>query len=142
MHATFGSIGAQVISLLGALLLALIAALHVGWAIGLKLGSAAVVPEKNGAPAFRPSRGATVIVALGLAGMAVVLLSLGNWLAPLPSVRPLGIACSVIFALRTVGDFRQVGLFKRPSPTAFARLDTLLYTPLCFVLAAAFFWQR
>jgi hypothetical protein len=47
-----------------------------------------------------------------------------------------------VFALRTVGDFRTVGLFKRPARNAFARNDALLYTPLCFSLAAALLWLR
>jgi hypothetical protein len=36
---------------------------------------------------------------------------------------------------RTVGDFKYVGLFKRVRGTPFARLDTLLYSPLCLLLS-------
>jgi hypothetical protein len=46
----------------------------------------------------------------------------------------LGVA--VVLAARGVGDFRLVGLFKRVRGTRFARLDSRIYTPLCFALAA------
>lgn len=36
--------------------------------------------------------------------------------------------------LRAVGDFRSMGLFKPAADTAFARLDTLVYSPLSLVL--------
>jgi hypothetical protein len=37
---------------------------------------------------------------------------------------------------RAVGDFRYVGFFKRVRDSRFATLDTRVYSPLCFVLAA------
>jgi hypothetical protein len=39
-----------------------------------------------------------------------------------------------------VGDFRLVGFFKRVRGNAFARLDTLVYAPLCLVLAVGVFY--
>lgn len=43
-----------------------------------------------------------------------------------------------LFALRVVGDFRYVGLFRSIRKTAFARMDRIFYTPLCATYAAAF----
>jgi hypothetical protein len=40
------------------------------------------------------------------------------------------------FVLRTIGDFRYVGLFKRERLTLFAELDGRIYTSLCGALAA------
>jgi hypothetical protein len=36
---------------------------------------------------------------------------------------------------RAMGDFNYVGFFKRVRGTRFARMDTLLYSPLCLALA-------
>ncbi len=41
-----------------------------------------------------------------------------------------------VLVLRTVGDFRYVGMFKQERRTQFAARDTRIYTPLCGVLAA------
>jgi hypothetical protein len=42
-----------------------------------------------------------------------------------------------MFALRTIGEFRYVGLFKRVHSTPFARWDSRLFTPLSAAIAAA-----
>jgi hypothetical protein len=36
---------------------------------------------------------------------------------------------------RAIGEFKYVGFFKRVRDSKFARLDTLLYSPLCLLLA-------
>ena len=41
---------------------------------------------------------------------------------------------SAALLLRAVGEFRYVGFFKRIRGTAFARMDTLLYSPLALLL--------
>ncbi len=35
------------------------------------------------------------------------------------------------------GDFKWVGFFKRKKGTVFAKWDTVLYSPLCFLLGTA-----
>ena len=42
---------------------------------------------------------------------------------------------AVIFFLRFVGEFSYVGIFKRHKNSKFARMDTLLYSPLCLFLS-------
>ncbi len=42
----------------------------------------------------------------------------------------------ILIVLRTVGDLRYVGVFKRVRRTRFAVRDTRIYTPVCGVLAA------
>jgi hypothetical protein len=39
-----------------------------------------------------------------------------------------------------VGEFKYVGFFKRVRGTRFATLDTLVYSPLCLLLAAGVAW--
>jgi len=36
---------------------------------------------------------------------------------------------------RAVGEFKYLGFFKRVRDSPFAKLDTLLYSPLCLLLA-------
>ncbi|WP_416145629.1 DUF3995 domain-containing protein [Paenibacillus polymyxa] len=44
---------------------------------------------------------------------------------------------SCVFILRSIGDFKWVGFFKRKKGTFFAKWDTVLYSPLCFLLGTA-----
>lgn len=78
--------------------------------------------------------------ALTLAGF--LLIGQGGWI---PQVGGPGLyragsyAIALAFAIRVVGEFRYVGLFKSVTGTRFARLDTLCFTPLCASLALAAF---
>ena len=38
---------------------------------------------------------------------------------------------------RAIGEFKYVGFFKKVGGSAFARMDTLLYSPLCLALSVA-----
>ncbi|GLH74868.1 membrane protein [Geothrix limicola] len=112
--------------------------LHVYWLGGGSLGITAAVPEKAGKPLFRPSKQATLLVALGLFGCAALVAVLVGWI-PWPlsmrALRLLGLAVAALFLLRAIGDFKWVGFFKRERGTTFATLDTGLYSPLCLGLA-------
>jgi hypothetical protein len=46
---------------------------------------------------------------------------------------------SLLFLLRTIGDFRYVGFFKSVTDTSFAHWDTVLFSPLCLFMAGAAF---
>ena len=121
----------------------LIAVLHIRWALASGRANSnrvgAVVPTRlDGTPLFRPGRTATLGVALLLIAASLLVLQRGGVLA-LPGRAPyrLGIwLLAAVLVLRTVGDFRYVGMFKRERRTPFAARDTRIYTPLCAVLAA------
>jgi Protein of unknown function (DUF3995) len=115
--------------------------LHAGWALGLGWGRSAAVPDADGRPAFVPGKALTLAVAAALALLGLVFLALGRYLA-LPFVPALSAAAALVFALRTIGDGRLFGLFKRVRGGPFARRDSLLYTPLCFCIATALVWLR
>jgi hypothetical protein len=102
--------------------------IHFYWIFGGKKGLSVSVPELEGEKLFLPSRWATFVVALGLLIMACI--NLVGW-----KLGVLGIA--VIFLLRSVGDFRYLGLFKKVRNTPFAQYDTQLYVPLCLLLTAS-----
>lgn len=121
----------------------LLGALHAYWAAGGGLGMGLAVPEQDGRPVFRPSRGLTALVALALGGCALLVAALaGHLRLPLPPGYGVwfAYALSVLLGLRAIGDFRWVGFFKRVRGTAFARLDTAVYSPLCLALAAGVAW--
>jgi hypothetical protein len=131
------------IALAVATVFTLLALLHVHWALGGRTAWIAAVPEVSGRPAFVPGVGVTLLVAVALATCAVLVLATAGLIAtPLPS-RLLQIAMDLlglVFLLRAFGDFRLVGVTKRVRGTRFARLDTLLYSPLCIALAVAVTW--
>jgi hypothetical protein len=127
-----------VIALLVVGVLATLGFIHVYWALRGKISSASV-PESDGKPAFTPSRSATLLVAFTLLFSAYVVAASGRLVdSPLehwPRVATFGL--SIVFLVRSLGDFRLVGFFKRPSTSRFARLDTMFYSPLCLGLGLA-----
>lgn len=128
-----------------AIVLLLLAVVHAYWAAAGQRGASAAVPTRPdgpvaGAPIFRPGRLATLAVAVALGLAAILVLGRAGLLpgvGPVWAYRYGAWAIGTVFLLRTVGDFRYVGMFKRVRATRFAVLDTRLYTPLCAVLAAA-----
>ena len=120
-----------------AAILALIGAVHVYWAMGKMPGGGAAIPEIDGRAAMKPSRAATLAVALALFVAALIVLvqsgMIGAPFAPQLFMWATGVLCA-IFLGRAIGDFRLVGFFKRVRGTRFARLDTLYYSPLCVAL--------
>jgi len=118
-----------------------LSALHVYWALGGTLGVNCAVPTMNGKPIFLPGRLITLAVAFGLSFMGVIVILLHyqgtsqySWV-----LRPVGVVLGIIFGLRSIGDFKLVGIFKRVRDSKFAKYDTLVYTPLCAFLSAVFF---
>jgi Protein of unknown function (DUF3995) len=78
--------------------------------------------------AFKPSKWATAGVGVVLLGTAAIVLM---------HVEVLIAGAAVVLIVRAIGDFRLVGFFKRVRGSRFARMDTLLYSPLCLALGAA-----
>jgi Protein of unknown function (DUF3995) len=117
--------------------------IHIYWALGGHAGKVAAVPHVSGRPAFVPSPFATLVVAVGLAVCALLVAATARLIASPVSATWLKWLClALAFGLfaRSVGDFRLVGFFKRVRGTAFARLDTMLFAPLCLVLSCGVFY--
>jgi hypothetical protein len=121
----------------------LLSALHIYWALGgTRFGPDAVPHSETGAAVFQPGKAATLIVAAGLFLFALIVAGNTGVFGQIVPVRLLRICTWIIagiFALRTLGDFRYVGLFKRIRSTDFARKDTRIYTPLCAAIAVSCF---
>lgn len=131
----------SVISLVAACILFLISLLHVYWACRGTWGTSAVIPERNAKRTFSPHPGLTLVIAGLLAFAAIILLMRASYISFSFNAVLLQAGawiCAVVFALRVIGEFNYVGLFKRIRNTKFAKMDTWLYVPLCTFLSFAF----
>ena len=128
----------RVLGILVAVTFGVLSLFHLYWASGGKFGSGATVPTVGETRAFNPSPLGTVLVAAAL--LLAMLIILGQ-LGLLGKVIPKWIfrcgTCGIalIFFLRSIGDFKLIGFFKRASDTPFANWDTWLFSPLCLVIA-------
>jgi hypothetical protein len=120
--------------------LAGIGLLHVYWAFGGHAAASGTMPTAGGKLLFHPGGFWTFVVASGLLLMSMTVAIRMGWVQA-PALRGLsriGVwVMAAIFTVRASGDFRYVGFFKTVRNTRFAELDTLVYTPLCLLLAIA-----
>jgi hypothetical protein len=115
-----------------------LSALHYAWSARPRLlNPELVVPYSAGRPLFRPGPKACRALSLILLGMAGVLTAAS--FNPVPRagrfLKVVSFLISLVFAMRSVGDFRYIGFFKSRRNSKFARLDTALYSPLCVFIA-------
>ena len=128
-------------AVIAASLLSAAGVVHVYWAAGGRAGFDAAVPHVAGKRLFMPGRAITFAIACGLFALALLVLWRdGIIVLPLPFTLarysvPL---LALVFLARAIGDFRHVGWSKRVRDSRFARLDDVLYAPLCLVLAICF----
>ncbi|TKH08330.1 DUF3995 domain-containing protein [Bacillus wiedmannii] len=130
-----------IITYISVCILFLVSILHVYWAFGGKWATNSVIPTKSGEKAFIPGVGMTLFIALLLSMAAMILLQqthvvhfevpniivqLGSWI------------CMIVFFIRVIGEFHYFGIFKRKKDTRFARMDTVLFIPLCAFLSLSF----
>ncbi len=122
-------------------IMALLGFLHLYWASGGKWGLDQAIPtDKAGNKTLRPGTVACLVVGVGLLGFAAYYVSIAmayKWILPLGfGIWGLG----VIFSVRAIGDFKQVGFFKTIKDTEFGRMDSRWYSPLCLYLGLSSFW--
>jgi len=134
----------NLISILLASVLLVLSLIHVYWAFGGKAGLRVAVPHIDNQAAFKPGSAITFVVAIILLGLASLMLLLSHFQYALPEriavlAKYSGYAVSIVFFLRSVGDFKLVGFFKKVKQSRFATLDTYLYNPLCFSFGVVFF---
>ncbi len=128
-----------VVAIIVSLAFVALALWHFRMALSAGQGMSGAVPSVSGKPLFVPSAAATLGVGIVLLVFAcLVVATAGVIQVGLPE-RVLSWACyalSLGLLARAVGEFKYVGFFKRVRGSRFARLDTLLYSPLCLLLAA------
>jgi hypothetical protein len=113
---------------------------HVYWAAGGRYGKPAAVPSAQDRGVFAPSTLAMLLVAVGLLACAGLVAATAGFIdTPVPghALGSLSITLAAALMMRAIGDFKLVGFFKPAHDSAFARRDTLLYSPLCLALALA-----
>ncbi len=132
------------LSLIQSLVLLVLSLIHFSWVIGSKWGFEKALPTNpEGIKVLNPGKFDSAIVAIGLLLFATFYLLKGDFVSlSVPSyiLRYAGWTISAIFILRAIGDFKYIGFFKKVRGTEFAKLDTILYSPLCLVLGIIAFW--
>jgi hypothetical protein len=129
-----------VVAILVSVIFVCLALWHVQMAFTSSAGTASsgAVPSVGGRALFVPSRTSTLLVAVALFIFAGLVLATAGFVQVAASRRLLfWLSSALAFALfvRAVGEFKYVGFFKRVRDSRFARLDTLVYSPLCLLLA-------
>ena len=117
-----------------------LAAWHFRMAFGKLSGESNAMPTIDGKPLFTPSRTATIAVGVALMLCAALVAATAGILRTGSSPSVLGWLCFALAAglfARAIGEFKYVGFFKKVRGSPFARMDTLLYSPLCLGLSAA-----
>ncbi len=124
----------------------LIGLIHLYWLLGGRRGFEIVLPFKpeTRQPLFRPGKSEMAAVILVFWLFAAMLMMYGK-LVPAVGPQWLPSASSWLIAsvllLRAIGEFRMLGFFKRIRSTAFGRMDTWLYSPLCLALGVMTVWM-
>jgi hypothetical protein len=111
---------------------------HFRMALAPARGASGAVPSVDGKPLFVPSTRATVGVGVALLSFAALVAATAGFLPlALPGVALIWLSYGLALGLllRAIGEFRYVGFFKRVRGSRFATLDTLVYSPLCLLLA-------
>jgi Protein of unknown function (DUF3995) len=111
---------------------------HFGMAFSLTPSGGGAMPSVDGKPLFRPSRAATAAVGVVLLLFAVLMAATAGLVRtglPHALLTWLSYALAAGLLARAIGEFNYLGFFKRVRGSRFATLDTLLYSPLCVVLA-------
>ena len=115
----------------------LLALIHLYWIFGEFGLDQALPSNEKGERMLNPSKFMTLVVAFILFGFAWISYSLdidshASW------VDTMGWVLALLFFLRAIGDFNMVGIFKKIKQTEFAKYDSLIYIPLCFMISLGF----
>lgn len=120
----------MILPIVGATTVFFIAVIHIYWGFGGKFWADKAVPTTDdGVPLFIPGKIATFMVVGVLFVLVWALLSDGM------AAKVISGVFAVVFFVRFVGEFNYVGIFKKHKNTLFARMDTLIYSPLCLFLS-------
>lgn len=124
--------------LLNAVLLIMLAFLHIFWAMGGNFGMNAVLPSLSPEHSPKhPSTFAKAAVAAVLMLFAFIIMCNSGIIDPYIErryIQYITIAIGILFLGRAIGDFKFVGFFKKIQSTLFAKNDTRYYSPLCVLI--------
>ncbi len=116
-----------------------LAGVHFNWALGGEWGFDAALPtNEKGERMLNPRKIDSAFVGIGLTLFGLFYLfradiitteiptwifTFGAWIIP------------AIFLFRAIGDFKYVGFFKKVRNTKFGKIDTKIFSPLCFFIS-------
>lgn len=113
--------------------------LHFSWALGGNWGFIPSLPTKeNGELLFLPKKRDSAIVGFGLLFFGFYYftkLDLIPLQLPLFISKYAGWIIPSIFLLRSIGEFKYVGFFKKVNSSDFAENDNKIFSPLCLVIS-------
>jgi len=116
----------------------LLALIHFYWALGGVFGLDYALPtDEKGNRLLNPSTFMIYVVGFILLGFAYVAYRLYIGDVSVIIIYA-GYGLSLLFFLRTVGDFNIVGMFKKVKNTEFAKYDTWVYIPLFLFISINF----
>jgi len=112
--------------------------------MGGKWGLQKVIPftGEGGKPTINPGFLGTLVVALILLSFSLFYFNNAFGYYQLASYQIAGWIIPSIFFIRAVGEFKYVGFFKRVRGTEFSKMDTVLFSPLCLLVAVLGFWLQ
>jgi hypothetical protein len=129
---------ASLISIFLFLIFLFLSLIHIWWGFGGEWGKDAAIPTKNhNIKIMSPGSLPTFIIALGLLALGAFILVKAKFLniSIPPFFDKYGLwIIAIIFLLRTIGEFKYVGFFKKIKQTKFAKNDTKYYSPLCLTI--------
>ena len=115
-----------------------LAAWHFKMALSVTMDTRAI-PSVDGKPLFEPSKAATAAVGVVLLLFAALVAATAGFIStglPRDVLAWLCYGLALGLFARAIGEFKYVGFFKKVRGSEFARMDTLLYSPLCLMMAA------
>lgn len=116
-----------------------LAIVHVNWVFGGEFGFNKSLPTKeNGERVLNPKKRDSAIVAIGLFSFSIFYLAKSSIVTIVIPVWVFNYGSYIIpaiFLLRAIGDFKYIGFFKKVKNTAFGKLDSKFYAPLCLGIA-------
>ncbi len=128
-----------IVSIIVASVLSFVALLHFYWSFGGLYGLHSAGPKLEGEKDFVPPKFIIFIVACLIAGLAALAILLEVPNIPFKNMLTyIGYLVSVVFILRSIGDFKYVGFFKTIYNSNFSKNDTFFFSPLCLMLGIAF----
>jgi len=115
---------------------------HFYWAFGGKIGLDRAIPTKDGKALLNPGKFLTIIVGFIIISFACIAYILNlkdlNLISYSEQIIYAGWFLSIVFAIRSIGDFNMVGLFKKIKTTKFAEFDSKYFIPLTLFWSITF----
>lgn len=128
------------LSIAVASILCVVSLIHFYWAFGGLYGIHSAAPKFSGKGNFSPPKILTFIIACLIAGLSLLAVLLEATEGPMrETFSYIGYVVGLIFIIRSIGDFKYVGFFKRIYNSSFSKKDTIYFSPLCLILGCAFF---